>query len=509
MPPNCHRFDKNSGRLTSGVQAMLNTAIKTPYIVDALPNEPQYLAPGTSLVMKSLVVDEVSHGQWTFGLCWGQPWYESVPDQLVLRLRRIGLIATLTMQILQHIPMVGDVVLTTGSATVQGHGVIFLDDIDLEEISRPVKTCSGRFFFRIHSASFDVGGYGAGVGNILDDIDVGAVFPVQDALCFGNSGTTLSEINAMQANASSSGNVTGAAAMVNEMVWHMMPQVSMATEALLNASTIVVVLALATLAVIVFLGAYFIHDDSLVALGRVLVAFVSLGVFVGIMSYADPFAAATGSLVVLVLFSLWRSMACIGYFISVGLATAQGRRVILLILLILGAMARVAYVYRGTTSARWLFLTCIVMVSAGSAFCLSLPLCMLRTRGAFRAISIASARANDIDDAPLAGDALEDGSRVDRTAMRISLFRDFNLRLGGLPRCLVSMLTALILAGFVVVFSALHFSREINSRLFLPPSPPPPTAPAPPSLPFSPQAVLGSILDNPDSYELERHNKQD
>ena len=53
---------------------------------------------GSRLVLDSLVVEEVHHGRWTFGVCWDSPWYQTMPDQLVLRLRRIGITATLSMR---------------------------------------------------------------------------------------------------------------------------------------------------------------------------------------------------------------------------------------------------------------------------------------------------------------------------------------------------------------------------------------------------------------------------
>jgi hypothetical protein len=87
--------------------------------------------------------------------------------------------------------MLGEVVVTTGKATVKGRGVIHLDHIDLEEVARPVKSCAGRFSFIVNSAGFDVGGFGAGVGSLLAEMDVGAVFPVQEALCFGSRYTSL------------------------------------------------------------------------------------------------------------------------------------------------------------------------------------------------------------------------------------------------------------------------------------------------------------------------------
>ena len=49
-------------------------------------------------MLDSLVVEEVHHGRWTFGVCWDSPWYQTMPDQLVLRLRRIGITATLSMR---------------------------------------------------------------------------------------------------------------------------------------------------------------------------------------------------------------------------------------------------------------------------------------------------------------------------------------------------------------------------------------------------------------------------
>mmetsp|Transcript_46969 Transcript_46969/g.152450 ORF Transcript_46969/g.152450 Transcript_46969/m.152450 type:complete len:415 (-) Transcript_46969:34-1278(-) len=202
LPEGCQRFDKNSERLTEGVETLLDATFRTPFEVDALPNEPQSLGPGSRLVLDSLVVEEVHHGRWTFGVCWDSPWYQTMPDQLVLRLRRIGITATLSMHITQHVPFHGDVVLSYGSATVVGEGVVFLDEIDLQRLAQPVQSCKGRFLFTMQGASFGVGGYSAGIGTVLDSLDVGAVFPVQDALCFGGGGaTSLSSLDAQRAAA--------------------------------------------------------------------------------------------------------------------------------------------------------------------------------------------------------------------------------------------------------------------------------------------------------------------
>lgn len=172
LPEGCQRFDKNSERLTEGVETLLDATFRTPFEVDALPNEPQSLGPGSRLVLDSLVVEEVHHGRWTFGVCWDSPWYQTMPDQLVLRLRRIGITATLSMHITQHVPFHGDVVLSYGSATVVGEGVVFLDEIDLQRLAQPVQSCKGRFLFTMQGASFGVGGYSAGIGTVLDSLDV-------------------------------------------------------------------------------------------------------------------------------------------------------------------------------------------------------------------------------------------------------------------------------------------------------------------------------------------------
>jgi len=74
-----------------------------------------------------------------FGVCWDSPWYRTLPDQAVLRLRRIGLTATLTMRVTQWLPLVGWCHVTTGLATVRGLGTIYLDDVDLEHLAEPVQ----------------------------------------------------------------------------------------------------------------------------------------------------------------------------------------------------------------------------------------------------------------------------------------------------------------------------------------------------------------------------------
>ena len=79
------------------------------------------------------------HGRWVLGVCWDSPWYRTLPDQAVLRLRRIGLTATLTMRVTQWLPLVGWCHVTTGLATVRGLGTIYLDDVDLEHLAEPVQ----------------------------------------------------------------------------------------------------------------------------------------------------------------------------------------------------------------------------------------------------------------------------------------------------------------------------------------------------------------------------------
>jgi len=488
MPPNCQRFGKNSARLTRTIAAMLDSTIKTPYTVDALPNEPQELpAPGMRLMLKSLVVDRVRHGRWSFGMCWNSPWWETMPDQLVLRLRQVGLIVTLTMQVVQHVPMLGDVVLTTGTATMEGHGVVFLDNVDLAKVSHPVKTCSGRFFFKMHGASFDVAGLSAGVGSILDDMDVGAVFPVQHALCFGSSHTSLAEVNRVQhaLNASAPNETaTGAAGMVNQIVWEMMPQLQQATQSLLLASRIFSDAAMLALFAIL-LGTAVFFDDSPKALLTVGAVALVLGAVINQLAQMDPFAAATGSFVILLLFSLWRALACTGYYLSLGLRGSRRRRATTLLgALLAAALLCYAYEARGTTGARWLLLLWAVVGVSGAASWVCIPFCALRSVRGAALVGAASARvAARPYTAEVRASDLDQGGKL---RLRLAVFRELNQRLGGLPQCLVSMQVALLLSSFVIIFSLLQFSKDIHDvTLFSSPSPPPMASP-PPMPPASP-----------------------
>lgn len=389
-------------------------------------------------------------------------------------------------QVVQHVPLLGEVVVTTGTATVEGHGVIFLDDIDLEEVARPVKKCAGRFLFTVHSVAFDVGGFGAGVGSVLDEMDVGAVFPVQEALCFGSSHTSLADSIALLSNASAAGsNSTGAASLINAMVWELMPRTRQAAEALLEVSAVVVVLALLLLLTLTASAAIFVHDDSPAALARAVAAALLLGGAGFKAAEMYPFVAATLALVALLFFSAWRAVACTGYYLATGWDSGPRRQVVLASAALLGALLCVAFVYRGTTSARWLFLTYCLMLSSGAASWIVLPFCTVRTCRGVHAVGSASAAAMATPD-PSA-----DTGQEDSTTARVNLFLHLNHRLKGLLRCYLSMLLALVLAGIVVVFSMLKFSRDINSRMH---SGPPMLAPAPPPAPplSPPDALLAA-----------------
>jgi hypothetical protein len=386
---------------------------------------------------------------------------------------------------MQHVPMLGDVVITTGIATVKGHGVVFLDHIDLKEVARPVKRCAGRFFFTVHSAAFDVGGFGAGIGSVIEEMDVGAIFPVQQALCFGSSYTSLAETIALRPNGSEPvSNSTGAASLVNSMVWELMPRMRHAAQTLLDGSTLFVVFALLTLLGLTFSVAAFIHDDSQLAVARAVAAALILGIAGYWAADTSPVAAAAGALVSLLLFSVWRVLACVCFYVTTGWATPHGRKVVLITVTVLSVLSYLAFFFRGTTSARWLFLTYCLTLSTGAASWLFLPFCAFRTYLGVRAVGSASVGAAGN---PRPGDSADAGLKghEDSTAVRVNLFLELNHRLGGLPRCYLSMLFALVLSGFVIVFSILNLTRDVNSRMqwgeapMLAPAPPP----APPILP--------------------------
>ena len=460
LPSGCQEFETNSERLTSGVEAILDVALRTPFQVDALPNEPQSLGPGLRLELDSLVVDEVHHGRWNFGLCWHSPWWQTMPDQLVLRLRRIGLTATLNMRVIQHVPFHGDVVITSGSATVEGLGVVALDKIDLEHLATPVRSCEGDFLLTMQGAHFDVGGYSAGVGAILDGIDVGKVFPVQDVLCFGEGATSLSELNRLQANASSTnGTAPGAAGMVNEMVWEYMPFVHLATTAVLCGAVLLVTASLlALLGTVMAVAAYV--DDSPRALCRVALVASALCGLVLRIGWSNPAAGPAACLLLLALLLAWRLLASAASHVRA--AAASPRRAAVLAGRA-GAALTVGYLLwenAGTTGARPLLLLYGLTATAAIASLVIAPFCTATTAWGVGEVGLAATKVGP----PSATRSPVRSSTSDKFAARLRLFEALNLRLHGLPRCYVYLLAALLLAGFVVVFFSLDFSRELNRR---------------------------------------------
>jgi hypothetical protein len=302
--------------------------------------------------------------------------------------------------------------------------------------------------------------------------------------------------------------------MVNAMVWELMPRMRQAAEALLEGSTVVVVLALLLLLAFTASAAFFIHDDSPTALARAMAAALLVGVAGYKAADAYPFTAATCALIALLLFSAWRGLTCTAYYVTTGLATPRGRRAVLISAVLLGGLLNLAYLYRGTTSARWLFLVFCLMLASGSASWVVLPVCTVRTYMGVRAVAGASiAAAAAPKPAEPAGAKL---GPAYSTVARVNLFLQLNHRLGGVLRCLLSILLALVLAGLVVLFSTLKLSRDINARIHSGPSmlaatPPPAyfaspsTLFAPPAPPLSPPGALFATAARALSYAKHSH----
>jgi len=211
----------------------------------------------------------------------------------------------------------------------------------------------------------------------------------------------------------------------------------------------------------------------------------------------EPLAGATGCFVVLVLFSAWRLLACASYHVREAVASPRGAARLAAGCACIGLLGRLAYEYRGTTGSRWLLLIYVTLSASLGGVALLAPFCLSRSLAGFGAVSSAwkrqALRSASLDDI---GGKRESSLTTPRaTAARIRarlhLFHSLNVRLGGMPRCYASMLAALLLAIFVVIFYTLEFSRELNSRTHFvspPPPPYPPWAPYPPAAPPLPAA---------------------
>lgn len=306
-------------------------------------------------------------------------------------------------------------------------------------------------------------------------MDVGAVFPVQNALCFGTGFASLAEMEPSYLNGSSTpspaSNVTGAAGMVNAMVGEMMPEVHAATEAFLTAATLTVALAIAALLVAGVGTSLFVDDSPRKLLGVVLVGLTLSGV-VFELGENDPLAGAAGALVVLLLFSTWRLLACSSACARRGLRSRRGAQRLALLCAALCAMAWLCHKYRGATGARWLFLLYMATCSAALAALVTAPYCTWVSLQGVREVSASTIAA--ASSAPAGVARKSSGAAAFR--QRLAMFDTLNRHAGGLPHCYVSMLVALVLAGFVIVFSMLKFSRDLHGMTHFV-SPPPPPAP--------------------------------
>mmetsp|Transcript_13595 Transcript_13595/g.43478 ORF Transcript_13595/g.43478 Transcript_13595/m.43478 type:complete len:292 (+) Transcript_13595:377-1252(+) len=281
--------------------------------------------------------------------------------------------------------------------------------------------------------------------------------------------------------------------MVNEIVWDMMPQIHGGTELLLLASSVTVVVAmLALLGLVVAITAYV--NDSPRALVPVALVTTALCGLVLKLGREEPLAGATGTFVVLVLFSAWRLLACASYHVREAAASPRGAARFAAGCACVGLLGRLAYEYRGTTGSRWLLLIYVTLIASLGGVALLAPFCLSRSLDGFGAVSSAWKRQAPRASADgLGGESSLATPRATaaRIRARLHLFHSLNVQLGGMPRCYASMLTALLLAIFVVIFYTLEFTRELNSRThFVLPSPPPypPWAPYPPAAPPLPAA---------------------
>ncbi len=193
LPDECVAFPRVSELLTDTIGILFKSAIPTPSIIDPPPD----VAAGISVAggfLKLYPIDftllEAEHGRWQMGLCWYRPWYETLPDQMVVRLIGIRVRTKLRMRLMQHTPL-GDAEVSRFSVDVYGHGHIFVDDVNLESLVSPVQKCTGHFDMSVEDMRVHVSGVEINMGNVLQDFDVASVFPLQKVLCFGNGRTTL------------------------------------------------------------------------------------------------------------------------------------------------------------------------------------------------------------------------------------------------------------------------------------------------------------------------------
>ena len=103
----------------------------------------------------------------------------------------------------------------------------------------------------------------------------------------------------------------------------------------------------------------------------------------------------------------------------------------------------------------------LTAAAAGMAIALA-PVCVATTLWGL--CSLGGAVGKVAPEAAASRDAGKAASTEERIRARLDAFEALNGRLNGLPRCYVYMLAAIALSGFVLVFLALEWSRQLNSR---------------------------------------------
>ncbi|EOD26735.1 hypothetical protein EMIHUDRAFT_443376 [Emiliania huxleyi CCMP1516] len=415
------------------------------------------------------------------------------------------------MRVTQWLPLVGWCHVTTGLATVRGLGTIYLDDVDLEHLAEPVQACTGEF--DLHVDSVTLHGMPGARGRKFDvtntarkqlaGVDLASLFPIQDVLCYGEGAHSLAElrekreaegkpplatlsVEEVEAELGAGGAVPFAM-LLNAHVRDAMPLIHLGASVALGGAAVLVAASLAALLCAVLGVAAFINESppAILRVGLAATAAASLLLLLG---WSNPFPAAVGCFGALVLLGAWRVLVC-GFgqlraalcspwralllALSAGSAAYAGKAAYALLAIrrdvdveLPGAQledgSECSTLADCTTGERpLLLLGGLTAAAAGMAIALA-PLCVATTLWGL--CSLGGAVGKVAPEAAASRDAGKAASTEERIRARLDAFEALDGRLNGLPRCYVYMLAAIALSGFVLVFLALEWSRQLNSR---------------------------------------------
>ena len=329
VPDECVNFPRVSELLTETVGIVFTSAIRTPHIIDPPPDVAKGIDMGLGPFVRAYVIDftllEVKHGFWQMGLCWFRPWYEMMPEQMVVRLNGIRIKAELRVRIMQHTAL-GDHELTRFSAKIDGVGHIFVDKVNLANLVRPVQKCTGHFDLSVDEVLVGFSGAEFNMGKILNNFDVGQVFPLQQVLCFGHArkeslspsnlqlGEDEEEARQEQGVGRQEGEFRqeeGVAATVNSIFRNSVEPIHFCIDELNVLMDIALVLI--GLYIVFCAAAFFVDPESswpIRILGFMICSavFLSLGYCLLVVMSVKPLLASFSFLALMVLYTCWRML---------------------------------------------------------------------------------------------------------------------------------------------------------------------------------------------------------